>query len=214
MAAIRERSGSKNRKPSGVHAAPADLEDVLDVIEHAAHGARRVSFGDIFRAIGRRSFGPLLLLPGLIVLAPLVGDIPGVPTAMAVVVLLIAGQMLLRREHFWLPRWMLDRSLAAGKVAKAAGWLRKPARFVDRYLRPRLERFVTGPGEYAIAAVALAIALFMPAMEIVPFSANGAGAVLTAFGVALIARDGLIAVAALALAGLTTGLVVFALATA
>ena len=57
----------------------------------------------------------------------------------------------------------------------------------------------------------LAIALFTPAMEVVPFSANGAGAVLTAFGLALIARDGLIAAIALVLAVLTAGLVVFGL---
>jgi hypothetical protein len=212
MAALRERSAGKNRKRSGGEGreAPADLEEVLDAIEHATNGAARVSFGDVVRAVGRRSFGPLLLLPGLIIFAPIVGDIPGVPTAMAFVVAVIAGQMLLQREHFWLPRWVLDRSLAADKVAKAAGWLREPARFVDRFLRPRLEVFVTGPGEYTIAAVALAIALFTPAMEVVPFSANGAGAVLTAFGLALIARDGAVAAAAIALAGLTAAAVVFA----
>lgn len=30
-------------------------------------------------AVGRRSFGPTLLLAGLVTLAPIVGDIPGVP---------------------------------------------------------------------------------------------------------------------------------------
>ena len=188
---------------------PTDLEEVLDSIDSAAAGGGKVSFGDVFQAVGQRSFGPLLLLAGLVMLAPVVGDIPGVPTAMAIVVLLIAGQLLLRREHFWLPRWLLDRSIGARKVKKAAGWLRKPARFIDRFLRPRLEALVRGPGEYAIAVVAIAIALFTPAMEVVPFSANGAGAVLTAFGLALIARDGLVALVALLLAALTAGLVIF-----
>ncbi len=48
-------------------------------------------------------------------------------------------------------------------------------------------------------------------MELVPFSANGAGAVLTGFGLALIARDGLVALVALALAMLTGGIVGYVL---
>jgi hypothetical protein len=198
-------------KSAPTDTAPADLEEMLDSIEDAARGGGSVSFGDIFRAVGERSFGPLLLLPGLIILAPIVGDIPGVPTTMALIVILIAGQLLLRRDHFWLPSWLLERSMAAGKVEKAAGWLRKPARFIDRFLRPRLTKFVSGVGEYAIALVTLANALFTPATEVVPFSANAAGAVLTGFGVALIARDGLVAVIALGTAALTAALVVLGL---
>jgi hypothetical protein len=45
-------------------------------------------------------------------------------------------------------------------------------------------------GTYVIAIACLAIAAAMPPMEVVPFSANGAGAALTAFGLALIAHDG------------------------
>lgn len=201
------RRAGRSRDP----AEPQDLEELLDEIECAARDHEKISFGDLFRAVGQRSFGPLLLLAGLITLAPLVGDIPGVPTMMAIVVFLIAGQILMRRDHFWLPRWLLERSLAASKVQKAAGWLRKPARFVDRLLRPRLKKFVCGAAEYSIAGVSLAIALFMPAMEIVPFSASGAGAVLTSFGLALIARDGLVAIIALALAILTAVLIVLGL---
>ena len=40
-------------------------------------------------------------------------------------------------------------------------------------------------------------------MEVVPFSANGAGIVLTIFGLSLIARDGLLALIAFVLTGIT-----------
>ena len=59
--------------------------------------------------------------------------------------------------------------------------------------------------------IALVIGLAQPLMELVPFSANGAGAVLTAFGLALISRDVLIALVAMALAALTAGIVTYAL---
>jgi hypothetical protein len=192
---------------------PQDLGQLLDVIESAADRQKEVSFRDLYDAVGHRSFGPLLLVPGLIVLMPVVGDIPGVPTAMGAVVVLIAGQLLARRKQFWLPRRLLDASLSARKVCKGVGWLRKPAGPVDRVMRPRLTQFVTAPWTYVIAAIALVIGLAQPFMELVPFSATGAGAALTAFGLALIARDGLVALVAMALAALTGGIVIFALLT-
>lgn len=190
---------------------PSDLSELLDLIEEVADKNGEVSFGQVYDAVGHRSFGPLLLVAGIVVLMPIVGDIPGVPTIMGAVVVLIAGQLLARRERFWLPRRMLDASLRSSKVCKGVSWLRKPAKFVDRLLRPRLVRFVSGAWVFVIAVTALVIGLAQPFMELVPFSANGAGAVLTAFGLALIARDGLVALVALALAVLTGGIVGYAL---
>lgn len=155
-----------------------------------------VTLDEILEAVGRRSFGPLLLLAGLVVLAPLVGDIPTVPTIMALLVLLVAVQLLLRRNEFWLPGWLLRRSVERGKIRKAVGWLRRPAGWVDRVLRPRLKALTGDAGAVAVALACILIALAMPPMEFVPFSANIAGAALTAFGLSLITRDGLVALVA------------------
>lgn len=106
-----------------------------------------VTLGALIDEIGTRSFGPLLLLAGLVTVMPIVGDIPGVPTVMALLVLLVAGQLLLGREHFWLPRWVLDRRVRRDRLVRALGWLRRPARWVDRLLRPRLAWLVRGPGQ-------------------------------------------------------------------
>lgn len=186
---------------------PESLGQVLDRIDEAASEEGKVSLDSIVDSVGRRSFGPLLLLAGLITLAPLVGDIPGVPTVMAILVLLTAGQLLLQRDHFWLPRWMLDRSVERSKLDRAVEWLRRPVGFVDRWLRPRLQRLVEGIGLRAVALVCVAIAFVMPVMEVVPFSANGAGIALTAFGLALVTRDGLLALVAFLVTGGTLALV-------
>lgn len=189
---------------------PANLEDVLDRLGEAADGEDgQVSLGVIVDAFGERTFAPLLLLPGLVTLAPLVGDIPGVPTLMAAVVLLTAGQMLLRRRSVWLPQALRNRSVSRGKVDKALGWLRRPARAVDRLLRPRLTFFTRGIGRSLIALTCVAIAAAMPPMEFVPFSANGAGLALTAFGLALIAHDGLLALLSFVVTAATIALVFF-----
>lgn len=173
----------------------ASLEDLLDRIADAEAKTERVSIGDILDAVGRRSFGPLLLFTGLVTLSP-VGDIPGVPSVIAVVVLTIGVQALAGRNQFWLPDWLLKVSVARRRVETSVRFLRKPARFVDHLSRPRLQVFTYGPATYAIAMACLAIALAMPPMEVVPFTASGAGTALTAFGLALVAHDGLLAILA------------------
>lgn len=189
----------------------ANLRHVLDRIGHSARDGDQVSLRAITEVLGSRSFAPLLLLAGLVTLAPIVGDIPGVPTLMAVVVLLVAGQLLIGRRHLWLPRLLLDRSVAHGKVDKAVSWMRRPARFIDRLMRPRLSVFVDGPGLHAIALMCVIIAAATPPMEFVPFTANGAGIALTAFGLALIAKDGLVALLAFVFTATTLGAVVYGL---
>ena len=194
------------REPPNV----TDLETLLERIEQAVEGDR-VSLREIFEMVGRRSFGPLLLLAGLVTVSPGVGDVPGVPTIFGIFVVLISGQLLLHRKHFWLPDWLLRRSVSKETLCKALGWMRRPARAVDRVLRPRLVAVTRAAGHRAIAAVCLTIGLAMPAMEIVPFSANAAGAALTGFGLALIAHDGLVAIVAFAASLVTLGAVAYGL---
>ncbi|HEX7027917.1 MAG TPA: exopolysaccharide biosynthesis protein [Gammaproteobacteria bacterium] len=188
-----------------------NLEQLLDRIDKDAVEGSRVSVDAILDAVGRRSFGPLLLVAGLITLTPVIGDIPGVPTLMGVIVLLTAVQLLFRRDHFWLPHWILDRTLPRSKLCKMLKWLRPPARFLDRLTRPRLSAFTRGVGGYVIATACLVTAITMPATEVVLFSANVVGLVLTLFGLALIARDGLLALLALGIMAAALSFVIFGL---
>ncbi|TCO76805.1 exopolysaccharide biosynthesis protein [Chromatocurvus halotolerans] len=174
----------------------ASLDDVLERILRASREQDPVSVEAIMSAIGERSFGALLLLAGFVVLAPIIGDIPAVPTVMAVFVFLISAQLLANRRYFWLPRWLRGRSLKAQTLQKAVGRSRRAARFVDRLLKPRLPFFIAGSARYATATACLIIALVLPPMELIPFSANIAGLALSLFGLAHIARDGLLALIA------------------
>jgi hypothetical protein len=171
------------------------LEQLLDRVCESEAEQDRVKLGAILDVFGGRSFGPLLTLAGLVTLAPLVGDIPGVPTIMGVVVVLTAAQMLIRRDHVWLPAWLLDRSVNRDKLHKALGWLRKPARFVDRMTGRRLTFVFRGPGQIALALLCLGVGAVMPLMEAIPFSANAAGVALTLLGLSLVAKDGALAMA-------------------
>ena len=122
------------------------LDHILNMIENTADNKDQVSLGMIMDALGRRSFGPILLLAGLITLAPIIGDIPGMPTIMGAVVLLTAVQLLIRREHVWMPQWMLRRSVRKERLCKALEWIRPVARFLDRFTRPRLSMLIREAG--------------------------------------------------------------------
>jgi hypothetical protein len=55
----------------------------------AAAADERVTVDAMLEAVGRRSFGSLILPAGMVTLSP-VGDIPGVPTMVAVLVRLVS----------------------------------------------------------------------------------------------------------------------------
>lgn len=186
-----------------------DLQDRLDRIAGAAAEGDRVELEAILDALGRRSFGSALLLAGLVTLAPIIGDIPGVPTTMGVFVVLTSAQLLLGRDRLWLPRWLRARSVTSSKLQKALRWLRPVARTIDRLTRPRLQILVRDAATYVIAGLSLLVGAAMPMLELIPFSANAAGIVLTGFGLSLTARDGLLALVTLLLIGVAVGVVVW-----
>ena len=146
----------------------SNLEQVLQRIDAAAEGGGRICLGEIVQEIRQRSFGLWLLLAGLISLAPLIGDIPGITTLLAVLVFLVAAQMLMRRRYIWLPDWLTHRSVDKGKIEKALASMYGPARTIDRFIRPRLTVLTHETGAQAIALACLAIAVLMPFMEVVP----------------------------------------------
>lgn len=172
------------------------LQQLLQRLDQAATG-ERVDVDSLMQAVGRSSFGALLLLGGLVTLSPL-DVIPGIPTLIAVAVLIVCVQLLAGRRHFWLPAWVLRRSIRTDRFRRALRWLQKPARFGDRLVRPRLTALTTDAALTVIAVGCIVVALAMPVMELVPFSANLAGLALTAFGLAVIAHDGLLALVAFA----------------
>lgn len=187
---------------------PKNLQQLLEKLECAANDRDRVSLAVMMEAIGVRSFGPLLLLAGIILTSPLSG-IPGMPTTMSIFVLLIAIQLLFHKDHFWLPQWLLRRSVDGSQLQKATKAVRRPARFVDRWTGPRLTFFSGVVGVHFIALFCVFVAVGTPAMEVVPFSATLAGAALSIFGLSLIARDGLLSFIALLLSSSVIGLIIY-----
>lgn len=189
--------------------AARNLSQLLQHLKRLPHQSNRITLAQVLESLGQRSFAPLILVAGLILFSPLSG-IPGMPTLMGLLVLLASLQMLLLRRHLWLPEWLLRRSISRSKFHRVLKWLQRPAAFIDRWLQPRLLVVVSRYGAYLIAIVCTAIALALPLMEIVPFSASMAGLAFTAFGLALISQDGALALLAFVLTGAAPALAIYA----
>ena len=170
----------------------SDLEGVIDQLLEVckAHAGAKVSVAQMMATIGPRSFGPLLLAPGLIGISP-IGAIPFVPAVMAVVEALIAGQVLLGLRHFWIPEPIATRSVAAARMRRALEAVRPYAKFIDRFVGPRLTFLTRGIFFYLIAFLCFLVALVMPIIEIVPFAGIVPNAAIVAYGLAITAHDGL-----------------------
>jgi len=184
---------------------PASLSGLIDRIDKIVLKKDSVSIGDILQTSGQKSFGTLIFLAGVITLAPLIGDIPGVPSLMGIIVFLTALQMLLKKDNLRLPQFILKRSVDRKKLHKALNKLKKPVKFIDRILRPRLMVLTEGFMLYVIAVLCLCTALLMPIMELIPFSANIAGFILTFFGLSILTNDGLPALITLLMIGIILG---------
>lgn len=178
---------------SGDSNSTENLEDVVSTLRDLADREDEVSISDVQDAVGRRSFAPFLLICGLIVMSP-VGGIPGVPTIFAIIILLTAGQLLIGRKYFWLPNMLTERSVENEKLRKAADKLEKPARWIDKVIKPRLTFLAKGPATYAVAGACVALALAMPPLEALPFAVAAPAAAITLFGLALVAHDGVLAI--------------------
>lgn len=175
------------------------LYQVMERVQSAGEG-ESVSVQDMLDAVGTRSFGPVLLVPAMIILSPISG-IPTVPTVGAVIICLIALQLLCGRRSIWLPRWLLNLSLRRTTLDRAARFISPLARAVDRLLKPRLSFFVRRPFSQVIALLCILAAATMPVLEPLPFMASTAAAVICVYALALVAHDGLLVLIALLLTG-------------
>jgi hypothetical protein len=169
-----------------------DLEDVLGELQDAAnHSGRKVSVDEILEAFGKRSFGPLLLLTGLLGMTP-VAAVPTAPTLLAVITLLISVQLLLGRDSIWIPKLLGRLSATSDKVQKAVKVARKPARVADKIVRPRLQALTHPAADRLVGLACALVAICVPPLELLPFVAFIPSLAIFAFGLALVARDGLV----------------------
>lgn len=155
------------------------------------HPADRIAFADLVATIGDRSLGALLLLFALPNLLPL---LPGMSLVTALPLILIAAQMVAGRHQPWLPRWIMRLSIRKAQAVRGLPRLLMVMRWIERLIRPRLS-VVTGHGATRLMGM-MALLLSLIAWLPVPGLHYGPALVIGMFGLALINRDGVLALVA------------------
>jgi hypothetical protein len=185
-----------------------EIADVLNRLDGLGKSGDQISVADIQKCLGRDAFGPTLLVIGLLALSP-VGDIPGAPTILSFMTLWVAGQMAIGRNELSIPHFLATRSIKGSHVRKVVKVVRPSLRFLGYIIWSRISFLTQGPFARAIAATCVMLALMLPPLELVPFGATVPSSFITGFSIAILARDGLLA---LVLTGLLIGAGYFAFA--
>lgn len=186
------------------HPEPLNLNDVLDDIAYKADNddtPDKLTLGEVLDSVGRRTYGPLLLVIGLIAVSPLTA-LPGTTWFVAVLTLLVAGQMVLGMKGFWLPRKAREMGLPRDSVKAVVEKCRGAAKVVDALLKPRLTFLSKPPLVNVVALFVVAAALITFPLGLIPLAPAAPGLAVVFFGLGMTARDGLwLLLGALAMAG-------------
>ncbi|MGC3873590.1 exopolysaccharide biosynthesis protein [Halomonas sp. GXIMD04776] len=166
------------------------LTQLIEQLDEADSG-ETIRLQDIVDNFETRGFGPLLVLPALIVVLP-TGAIPGIPTLCGLFITMVAAQMMMGKSSPWLPQRLSQRGFSHDKFSRAVTRLKPWTQRIDKLLKPRLQRLVNPLSTRLIAALAVALALSMLPLELVPFAAALPALAITLMGLGLAARDGLL----------------------
>jgi len=173
--------------------------------EISERGAPRISVGELMELFGGRAMGALLLIFGLFCILPLP---PGSTTLLGAPLVLLAPQLMFGAGAPWLPAKVRAQAVATADLKRG---LPKVLRWLERaeaLSRPRLLFLFGAWGQRAIGLVCtvLALVLILP----IPLGNMLPAASVSVLALALVQRDGFLALLGYALAVLSGGVLVIA----
>ena len=118
----------------------------------------KVTVRDLLDAVGRRSYGPVLLLLGFVSISPLT-IVPGANTITSLLILLISAQIPFGRKYPWVPKRALDFEFERKHLLSGVASSQKYVSWIDALLRPRLTFLTEPPFAQLVALICVAAAL-------------------------------------------------------
>lgn len=167
------------------------IEGVIDELLVSASEDHDPTVSHLLESFGSQAFGPLLLVPGILMVSPLSG-IPTVPTLLACWVGLVCFQLLRGHSSVKLPRWLSEKSLDGDKLTSALKTVKPAARAFDQVFHARLQFMFSKVARIAAGCLAILLALSIPPLELLPLAALIPGCAIAILGVALTTKDGLL----------------------
>lgn len=169
---------------------PLPFSQLLDHILKE-HGSERLTLGELSARLRDRAWGGLLLTFAAINLLPLP---PGVTTVTGIPLLVLTAQMAAGRARPWFPRRLDERGIGketlSRLIARIAPWEER----IERVLKPRLCALTNHRAARVIGAISflLSVILWLP----IPLGNHAPALAMSLFALALIYRDGVLAILA------------------
>lgn len=159
-----------------------------------------VSLRTILSHVGDRSFTTVILLTALVLVSP-ISAIPGLPSTGMLVIVGVASQYLVGRDHLWLPAFVLNRQVQRSKLERAIEFLHGPMGWIDRRTKARLSLLTRRPIKWLIVLTIIATALPWPLLEPLPMVTSIGATAVSLLAIGLVTRDGLFVVLGFAFIG-------------
>jgi len=175
---------------------PNNLTDILDRLEEQTDGQYHVELRNILEAFAYRLHGPMILVPGLLVVSPL-GMIPTFPTVLGLLIVVAVSQLVIGVNPPWVPKELRERSVERQAMVKSFKHLRPWTRRVDRLTAPRLTFLTNGPMLRVWGVLAVLLGLSMPPLELVPMACFVPGLGVCLIGLTIVASDGILGLIAI-----------------
>ncbi len=183
------------------------LNSISKKIQSEAQGHRKIPVEAIVDQVETSGFGPMLMIPALIIILP-TGAIPGVPDVCNIILALMAAQIVFGRSTPWLPQWITDLKISGPKVSKAMEKVQPALRKIDRWSRQRLTALTSRTAQRCIAGLIVLTSVLSIGVGVIPYvpALLALPTLFFAFGMTL--RDGvLILLGLILLACATVGIV-------
>jgi hypothetical protein len=170
----------------------------------ASHPGERLTVSDIMSVLQDRAFALLIVLLGLPNCLPMP---PPIPLVCGLLLALVAIQIVSGREGPWLPRQLMNRSVARTDVERAVGRAVPAFRRLERFSRPRMTFLDTPLAMRVMGLIILVLSLGLlfapPFVGQIPL-----GLAVCLVGLGLVERDGLVIIGGLVIGsiGLTLSL--------
>lgn len=166
-------------------AAEQGTRALLDAIAEG-DPADTLRLGELFKGLGDRSFGMLLIAAT----APAFIPIPGLAGALSgPLVMLVGVQLLLRLRQPWLPGFMARRGPERRTMARLRDLLSPSLRRLERLVRPRLTVMLDHPVLDVVTGLLVLVLGLLLSLPL-PFTNYILAGLLLLFALALLERDG------------------------
>ncbi len=159
------------------------LEELADAFPN-----EKVSVGELLDKLEGRALGFLLLILSLPMCIP---NVPGISTVFGLLLLAPGAQLMFGGAKLWLPRGMRTMAFPREGLRRAVSGAVPTLRRLERLFRPRLPWFVEKPFTYflGVQTFVMALVLLLP----IPFGNWPPGMTVAITALALLQRDGLLA---------------------